>query len=99
MEVGLLWYDGDPKRPLEDKVGQAAERYRQKYGRWPNTCYVHPGVVNGQDGGGLCVACRPRSAKATIRVLPAPNILLHHFWLGEAKDGSNDSGQQLKAGL
>jgi hypothetical protein len=94
MEVGLLWYDGDPKRPLEDKVGQAAERYRQKYGRWPNTCYVHPGVVGKQDGSGLCLACRAQSAKATIRVLPAPNILLHHFWVGEAKDGSGDNGQR-----
>ena len=94
MEVGLLWYDGDPKRPLEEKVGQAAERYRQKYGRWPNTCYVHPEIVGKQDGGGLKLACRPKSAKATIRVLPAPNVLVHHFWVGEARDGKGDNGQR-----
>jgi hypothetical protein len=83
MDIGLLWYDGDPKRPLEDKIGQAARRYREKYGRWPNTCYVHPKAVNGQAGEEL----RPLDASAAIRVLSAPNILLHHFWLGESNDG------------
>ena len=91
MEIGLLWYDGDPKRPLEDKVGQAAERYRQKYGRWPNTCYVHPQVVGDQGADGLRLACQARSAKATIRVLPAPNILVHHYWVGET---NGDAGQK-----
>lgn len=83
MEVGLLWYDSDPKCGLEDKIGRAAQRYREKYGRWPNTCYVHPQVVNGQ-GEELHLAARP---KDKIRVLSAPNILLHHFWLGIASNG------------
>ena len=91
METGLLWYDGDPKRPLADKVGQAAERYRQKYGRWPNTCYVHPQVVGDQAAGGLRLACQARSPEATILVLPAPNILVHHFWVGEAKERAGDN--------
>jgi hypothetical protein len=95
METGLLWYDGDPKRPLEDKVGQAAERYRQKYGRWPNTCYVHPQVVGDQASEGLRLACQAQSAKAAIRVLPAANILVHHFWVGEANDRPGDNGRKL----
>ena len=33
MDVGLLWYDSDPRRELEEKIGQAAQRYREKYGR------------------------------------------------------------------
>jgi hypothetical protein len=86
MEIGLLWYDGDPKRPLEDKIGHAAERYREKYGRWPNTCYVHPHVVGEGSADELSLAYRSRSPKAMIRVLSAPNILLHHFWLGESND-------------
>jgi hypothetical protein len=94
MEIGLLWYDGDPKRPLEDKVGQAAERYRQKYGRWPNTCYVHPQVVGDQGTGGLRLACQVNSAKSTVRILPAPNILVHHFWVGETNGDPGDNGLQ-----
>ena len=94
MQTGLLWYDGDPKRPLEDKVGRAAERYRQKFGRWPDTCYVHPQVVGGESGDGLRLACQARSPKSTIRVLPAPNILVHHFWLGEAGEREGDNGRR-----
>lgn len=83
MDVGLLWYDDDPRRGLEDKIDRAAQRYREKYGRWPNTCYVHP-----QSAGGLVeqeqnVACGSNNGRATIQVLSAPNVLLHHLWLGE----------------
>ena len=95
MDTGLLWYDGDPKRPLEDKVGRAVERYRKKYGRWPNTCYVHPQVVGDQASEGMRLACRARSPKATIRVLSAPNILAHHFWVGETDDGDGDNGRRV----
>jgi len=72
MQVGLLWYDDDPSRDLAQKVGQAARRYRQKFGRRPNICYVHPSLVDGKvrrvDG---------------VRVAPLPSILQHHFWVGE----------------
>lgn len=86
MEVGLLWYDGDPRRPLEDKVGRAAHRYRDKFGCWPNTCYVHPEAMPGQAGDELPVLCPAQEPRAVIRVTPAPNVLLHHFWLGEHVD-------------
>jgi hypothetical protein len=82
MEIGLLWYDDDPRRDLEDKVQQAARRYREKHGRWPNTCYVHPQVVADQMGQKLQVLC-PKRQRIVIRVIPAPNILPHHYWLGE----------------
>ena len=94
MEIGLLWYDGDPKRPLEDKIGQAARRYREKYGRWPNTCYVHPQAVDNGAEGDMRLAGQARNANSTIRVLSAPNILLHHLWLGESSDQVAGSGRQ-----
>ncbi len=90
MEIGLLWYDGDPKRPLEDKVGQAVARYREKYGRWPNTCFVHPRLVGEWAADGLLLACQARSRETTIRVLPAANVLVHHFWVGETVDAGED---------
>jgi hypothetical protein len=94
MDIGLLWYDGDPKRPLEDKIGQAARRYREKYGRWPNTCYVHPQVVTDHLGQELRLA-GTRKLCEKIRVISAPNILLHHYWLGES---SRTRGQRGKDG-
>ena len=47
MQTGLLWYDDDPQRTLEVKIGRAADRYREKYGHLPDTCYVHPLAVAG----------------------------------------------------
>ena len=78
MRSGLLWYDNDSRRALADKIGQAAQRYHEKYGSWPNTCYVHPQTVAGLDEKDLQVS-RP----TTIRVVSASNVLRHHFWLGE----------------
>ena len=95
MRIGLLWYDDDPSRDLEDKVGRAAKRYSEKYGRWPNTCYVHPGVVTEHMEQELRVACRSRVPRTTIRVVPAPNILVHHYWLGENTDDA--PGEQKRA--
>lgn len=83
MKTGLLWYDGDPKRSLEDKIERAAGRYHEKYGRWPNTCYVNPQAVDGKNGEDPATVCRLEDCRSAIRVLSAPNILLHHFWLGE----------------
>lgn len=109
MQTGLLWYDDDPQRPLEAKIGRAADRYREKYGRLPDTCYVHPQAVpgDGQPGGvqvtvplraapvapaepplrgsgrGVRPTPAPSGAKGTLRLVPAPYILRHHFWLGE----------------
>jgi|PlaIllAssembly_1097288.scaffolds.fasta_scaffold2476880_2 hypothetical protein len=99
MQTGLLWYDDDPQRPLEAKISLAAERYRDKYGRLPDTCYVHPQAVAGHPAGAFQVTCHPAAPapqpsghrtpaagapdNGTVRIISAPNILVNHFWLGE----------------
>ena len=83
MEVGLLWYDDDARRGLEAKVRRAARHYREKYGRWPNTCYVHPRVGLAEVHREAGVMCGLEGAERRVRLLSAPNVLLHHFWLGE----------------
>jgi hypothetical protein len=74
IQVGLLWLDDDPRRPLALKISQAAQRYAAKYGRAPDICYVHPSALNGSS-----VEAGP------IRVLPAADLLPHHLWLGIAE--------------
>jgi hypothetical protein len=71
MQEGLLWFDADPKRELAEKVARAADRYRYKFGRKPNLCYVNPTMV-GNDP----VECNG------VRLVPAANVLKHHFWIG-----------------
>lgn len=74
MLVGLLWYDKDPKIPFAQKVEEAAERYREKYGVEPNTCYVNPTTLPA----GVVVPGFELRVWATIR----PD----HFWIGVSED-------------
>lgn len=72
MKVGMLWYDGDPKRGMEEKVELAAAYYREKYGRRPNLCFIHPKTAG--DSG--------LSSTDTIEVRTNASVLQDHFWVG-----------------
>jgi hypothetical protein len=79
MQNGLLWFDNDPHRGLTSKIEDAAQRYREKFGRSPDTCYVNSKTFNGEPE-----AITPSNlARQALRVVPATNILPHHFWVGE----------------
>ena len=70
-KIGLLWFDDDPKVDFSRKVQEAARRYKEKFGRRPNVCYVHPDTLP-QEG----------IALDGIRVIPSPLVLPYYFWLG-----------------
>ena len=71
MTEGLLWADFDPKRDIADKVAAAADRYRVKFGRRPNLCYVHTSALelDSVELGG-------------VRVVGANNVMRNYFWIG-----------------
>ena len=85
MQVGLLWFDNDPHRGLASKIEDAARRYGEKFGRPPDTCYVNSLLFN--QGSGMIAA--PDLPNQALRVVPAANILPHHFWVGE--EGERDT--------
>ena len=76
MNVGMLWFDNDPRTALTVKVNRAADYYRQKYGLIPDLCMVHPSMLGGHpdlvDGSAGKVAVRPNRA-----------ILPGHLWIGK----------------
>jgi hypothetical protein len=72
MHEGLLWFDADPKRALNEKVARAAGRYRHKFGRKPNLCYINPMMLPGSE---------PAECNA-VRLVPSRAVLKHHFWIG-----------------
>lgn len=78
MNVGLLWFDDDPRKSIEEKVQRVAAHYKRKYGRMPDLCYVHPGVLSGD--GGKVKTVDQVEVRARLTVLP------HHFWVG-MRDG------------
>ena len=45
MNVGMLWFDNDPRTALNAKVARAADYYRQKYGLVPDLCLVPPSML------------------------------------------------------
>lgn len=72
MQVGMLWYDNDVRRNLEEKVARAVAYYQTKYGSPPTDCFVNPGSLT---EGATEVA-------AGVRLHAANTILKNHFWLG-----------------
>jgi len=79
MDVGLLWFDNDPRRGIEEKVLRAAAHYQRKYGRMPDVCFVHPNMLNGNGRRSVL-----RAGEVEIR--PGRAILPDYFWLGVAEE-------------
>jgi hypothetical protein len=75
MEWGLLWFDDNGKTTFATKVKRAARQYRERFGRAPDTCYVHPTTLSGED-------TMPRR----IEVLESMYIQPDHFWIGLKSD-------------
>lgn len=46
----LLWYDDTPKRTQAQKIGSAAERYRERFGERPTVALVALGEVVSVEG-------------------------------------------------
>ena len=78
MNIGMLWFDNDPKSGLNAKIERAASYYRDKYGKTPNVCFVHPSMLsaaatpNGNEG----------MKSSLIEVRTSPSIRPNHFWIG-----------------
>lgn len=97
--IGLLWFDDDPNRDLKQKVGNAARRYTEKFGRQPTVCYVHPSMLDGLGGSHECAREKIEPDNSTsvisldigglhLRVVPRRSVLRHHLWLGNEDDRS-----------
>lgn len=81
MNVGMLWFDNDPKSAIEMKIERAAAYYTKKYGKTPDLCFVHPSEL-GQ--------ASPKSGK--IQVRSSTSVLPHHFWIGVEKPNTSAAG-------
>jgi len=71
MEVGLLWFDDNPKVSFVSKVERAARRYQERFGRSPDVCYVHP-----------CTFAGVTAMPADVQVIGLSTVRPNHFWVG-----------------
>jgi hypothetical protein len=87
MNIGMMWYDNDPKETLEAKIQRAADFYLKKHGVKPNFCFVNPGVTAQFGGGELHVG--------SITLRPMRAVLPGHLWIGVDEKGANDGHTNL----
>jgi len=73
MHTGMLWFDNDPAATLSLKIQKAADYYRQKYGRLPDLCLVHPSMLEKNQR-------RIEVGKMTVRSYRP--VLPGHLWIG-----------------
>ncbi|PWH12300.1 MAG: hypothetical protein DDG60_13865 [Anaerolineae bacterium] len=73
MNVGMLWLASEKTASIPAMVAHAAEHYRQKYGKSPNLCFVHPSLLEN--------AAQPEQPPP-ITVKPDKTILPGLLWIG-----------------
>jgi hypothetical protein len=74
MNVGMLWFDNDPRTALTAKIERAADYFRNKYGHIPDLCLVHPSM--------LAEPLTKAGQKFTLNVRPNRLVLPGHLWIG-----------------
>lgn len=78
MNIGMLWFDNDTKVDFSTRIERAALYYRQKYGKTPTVCYVHPSMIPQK--------AEPASdspiKSGNIEVRENQSVLPNHFWIG-----------------
>ena len=47
LKMGLLWFDDNPKRPLAEKLEEAAQRYQERFDMWPTLVHLNPTQAEG----------------------------------------------------
>lgn len=76
MVTGMMWFDDDKKKSLNEKIAQAAEFYAKKYGRKPDTCMVNMLELGGEQSPPMLNG---------ISVGVQNTVLPHHLWIGRDK--------------
>jgi hypothetical protein len=82
MNIGMLWFDNDPKAELTVKVERAANYYQSKYGKKPTLCVVHPSMMSAAKSKAVELPTRPSAQNSGIEIRTNRSVLPNHFWIG-----------------
>lgn len=80
MNVGMLWFDNDPKSDILTKVNRAATYFSEKYGEQATLCFVHPSMVNGN---AKALEAGKKVMAGEIELRTSGTVLPNHFWIGK----------------
>ncbi len=70
----FVWYDDNPKKPVNTKIDEAVLRYKQKYGATPSICMLSEKIQSGDYAG--------VSTNLGIEVRTAKHVPQNYFWIG-----------------
>ena len=91
MNIGMLWFDNDTKAGLDTKIERAAAYYRNKYGKNPTLCFVHPSMLPPKDPS---KEKEPEQIKSgDVEVRATRSVLPNHFWIGVNGVNGNGNGK------
>lgn len=84
MNIGMLWFDNDPKCELPGKIERAATYYQKKYGRRPDLCFVHPCMLSVYRSEEKKNGDQPKLKLTTgnVEVRTTRSVLPNHLWIG-----------------
>lgn len=69
---GLLWFDDDARRPIQEKIAEAAQRYRERVGYEPTVCQLNPAQASALEAGSAAGVARSRRASAQAKPVAPP---------------------------
>ncbi|HEV7129826.1 MAG TPA: hypothetical protein VGN32_20505 [Ktedonobacterales bacterium] len=75
IQLGVLWFDDDPKRPLAQKVEQAVVRYRERLGRAPDLCQLNPAQA-------AALATQKAAGLPALRLVADASVRPNYFLVG-----------------
>jgi len=78
MNLGMLWFDNDPKASLQVKIERAAAYYMEKYGKKPNVCFVHPSMLPHDEAD----KNDKKVIRGEIEIRLSKSVMPNHFWIG-----------------
>ena len=76
MDTGLLYFDNDKTKTLQETIQGAVDYYVKKYDKRPNLALVHPNMLS-QDG-----RIKAAFVMDGLTVRPYRPILPGHVWIG-----------------
>lgn len=85
--AGLLWFDDDARRPIQQKIAEAAQRYRERVGYEPTVCQLNPAQASALEKGAATAAkarrgkdaARAAAIAVSLRLVPSDSIQPHCF--------------------
>lgn len=86
--AGMMWFDGNPKKPLAAKVEEAAEFFRNKYHKTPDACMVNRAMLTESEIRLLII-----KGGKTITIRAHRSILPGNLWIGVEEKESDHANQ------